>query len=500
MPSRQQCERRETAHDGAPWSQAAAVFCPIIRPVVEFLRNLITANTIIIQFIYGLAFFVLGLAITLQSVHASRLELARSLGWLAAFGFVHAFNEWGDLFIPLQAAYLSPQFVTSLQNLHLLLLGVSFACLFEFGVVLLEPPARQRWLHGLPAGLLATWFFVTFFPLQRLIDDLQVWYNTGNALARYFLGLPAGLLAAYALRKHTFERIFPMNVPHIVQAMRTAGVSLAVYALAAGLIVPPVSFFPGNWFNAEAFSRWFIVTPPIVRSLIGLVIAVSTIRAMEIFNVETARQIEAIEEQQLLLDERERIGRELHDGALQKVYTAGLLLQSARKLAGQDSPLQGRLATAVGVLDDAIVDLRRNLGELHTPRASAVALAQALRDLAADPRFGSLAKVNLELDLPPSDASTPERSSHILAIVQEALANAVRHAQARHIWIRARRVDRRLILSIQDDGTGIPPQPREGHGLHNMRDRAALLQGRLEIRPLEKGTSVILNIPWEAET
>ncbi len=468
--------------------------------MIEFLRNLITANTIIIQFIYGLAFFVLGLAITLQSLHSSQLELARSLGWLAAFGFVHAFNEWGDLFIPLQSAYLSPQFVTSLQNLHLLLLGISFACLLEFGVVLLEPSPRQGWLHGVPTGLLATWFFVAFFPLHRWIEDLQIWYNTGNALARYFLGLPAGLLSAYALRKHTFQRILPMNVPHIVRAMRTAGISLAVYALAAGLLVPPVDFFPGNWLNADTFSRLFIITPPIVRSLIGLVIAISTIRAMEIFNVETARQIEAIEEQQLLLDERERIGRELHDGALQKVYTAGLLVRSAQKLASADSPLEGRLATAVGVLDDAIIDLRKNLGELHTSKPSAIPLAQALRDLAADPRFGSLVKIELELDLPPSDGCTPEQSSHILAIVQEALANAVRHAQARHIWIRARRVDHRLILSVQDDGAGIPPQPEDGHGLRNMRDRASLLQGRLEVRPLEKGTAVILNIPWEAAT
>ena len=92
--------------------------------VVEFLRHLISANGIIIQFVYGLAFFVLGLAIALQSRHSSRLDLARSLGWLAAFGFVHAFVEWGDLFIPLQAAYLSEQFITSLKYLHLLILGV----------------------------------------------------------------------------------------------------------------------------------------------------------------------------------------------------------------------------------------------------------------------------------------------------------------------------------------------------------------------------------------
>jgi signal transduction histidine kinase len=468
--------------------------------VVEFLRDLISVNTIIVQFVYGLAFFILGLAIALQSRHSSQLDLARSLTWLSAFGFIHAFVEWGDLFIPLQATYLSPDFITALQYLHLLLLGISFACLYEFGIALLEPLEHPVWLHGLSAGVLASWFFVAFFPLRSWIQDFQSWYNTGNALARYFIGLPGGLLSAYALRKHIYQRILPMNVPRIVRSLRTAGISLAVYALATGLIVPPVNFFPGNWLNADTFSRLFIITPPIVRSLIGLVIAISTIRAMEIFDVETARQMEAIQQRQLLSDERERIGRELHDGALQKVYTAGLLVRSAQKLTAPESPLEGRLATAVGVLDDAIVDLRENLGELYTSRPSTVPLGQALQDLANDPRFGSLVKIDLELDLPYSEVCSPEQKSHILAVVQEALANSVRHAQAHHIWIRAHHADRRLMLGIQDDGTGISPQPAEGHGLRNMRDRAALLHGRLEVRPTEKGTSVILDIPCGAGT
>ena len=279
-----------------------------------------------------------------------------------------------------------------------------------------------------------------------------------------------------------------------------AGISLALYALATGLIVPPVDFFPGNWLNSDTFSRLFIITPPIVRSVIGLLIAIFTIRGLEIFDVETARQIEAIEDQQMVADERERIGRELHDGAIQKVYTAGLLVRSAQKLAAAESPLESRLATAVGVLDDAIVDLRQNLGKLYTSKPSVLSLEQALRNLANDPRFGSLVKIDLDLDLPASKKYSPEQNSHILAIVQEALANGVRHAQARHILIESRQVDHRLMITIQDDGTGIPEQVVEGHGLHNMRDRASLLHGRLEVRREEKGTAVILDIPWEAGT
>ena len=69
----------------------------------EFFR----LNQSIIYFMYGLVFFILGFAIILQTRQSSRLDLARSLRWLAAFGIAHAFHEWGDLFIPIQAQFSS---------------------------------------------------------------------------------------------------------------------------------------------------------------------------------------------------------------------------------------------------------------------------------------------------------------------------------------------------------------------------------------------------------
>ena len=214
-----------------------------------------------------------------------------------------------------------------LNYLHLLLLATSFACLFEFGAALLESIKPRKWLHILAAGILVVWSVIVFIPLRMRISDFTTWFNTGSALARYFIGLPGGLLAAYALRNHTLERIAPFEVPQIVRAMEAAGITMALYALAAGLIVAPVNFFPGNWLNTDTFTRYLIVPPQLVRALLGLVIAATTIRVLEIFDVETSRQIESMKQQQLLADERERIARELHDGTIQKVYTAGLLVQ-----------------------------------------------------------------------------------------------------------------------------------------------------------------------------
>ena len=323
--------------------------------------------------------------------------------------------------------------------------------------------------------------------------------NMPIALARYFIGLPGGLLAAYALRKHTLQRIAPFDVPQIVRALQAAGIAMAVYAFAAGLIVAPVNFFPGNWLNTDTFTRYLLVPPQLIRALIGLVMAWTTIRVLEIFDVETSRQIEAMKQQQMLAAERERIARELHDGTIQKVYTAGLLVRSAQNLTVAESPLAGRLATAVGVLDDAIGDLRQNLSQLHSPTQSQEPFRSALEKLVTDPRFISLVDVALDLDLPDSDTLPPERTAHVLAIVQETFANIIRHANARHILVSAHRLGDRLHLTIKDDGIGIPSYVVEGHGMRNMRDRASLLHGHLVVERMEKGACITLDIPWTVE-
>ena len=462
------------------------------------LRIFFNLNRDIIYFGYGLVFFVLGLAIALQSRNYSRLDLARCLKWLAAFGFVHAFNEWGDLFIPIQENYASPETVLFLHRLHLLLLAVSFTLLFVFGLTLLKPTGSARWVYGIPAMLLVTWFGVVIFLLPELISDFHAWHKTADALARYFIGFPAGMLAAIGLRRHTLDRILPLQVPHIVKMLRFAGLMLAFYAVFGGLIPPPVQFLPGSLINTVNFERVFLVPVPVARSLIGLGLVVAIIRALEVFDVETARMIEKIEQQQILITERNRIARDIHDGAIQKVYTAGLLIQSARKqVRGQDSPLSNRLEKAELVLNDAIADLRHSLGELQRPVEN-VPFLVTLQGLVEDPRFRSLIDITLTTHLPADEDLSPYRSEHVLAVVNEALANVVRHAQAKRVNITVGKEDDRLRMTIEDDGTGIEKGAQPGYGMRNMRDRARMLGGEIEFsRSNGKGTLVSLDIPWK---
>lgn len=465
------------------------------------LNDFFSHNREILLFVYGLGFFILGFAILLQVQQSSRLELARSLRWLAVFGITHALNEWGDLFIPIQAQYLPTDIIRILRVIQLILLAVSFAALFEFGIAVLSPLNLAKSFNWIPGGLLASWMFLVFFILLPVQTNLQVWGRTANALARYFIGFPAGVLAAYGLRLHALKRIKPLNVPVIFSTLRIAGVSLGIYAILGGIITPPVNFFPGSILNTLTFEQAIGIPPILFRTLISVVIAASVIRSLEIFSLESQRKIEELEQRQIINAEHERLARELHDGAIQKVYTAGLLVESATHLTESNGELGSRLQRAVVVLNDAIADLRHNLTELHrsddaTPTNETV--SQLLKEVAENPHYNTLVNISLDLKIPKEKTLSPVRARHLAAIINEAFANIVRHAKARNVSLKASELDEKLQITVNDDGIGFSPNGGSGYGLRNMRDRARLLNGELQFsEPSNKGTTVTLKIPWE---
>jgi len=462
-----------------------------ILPLASFFSN----NRDIFLFVYGLIFFQLGMAIALQSRHHSRLDLARSLIWLSWFGIVHGFHEWGDIFIPNQVGYLSTPVIRLLQIAQLIMLGLSFTFLLKFGVTLIKPFGRPRWWTGLPLAIFIVWLFSVFFLLLPFIPDRETWLNTSRAAARYFIGFPAGLMAAYGLNKQARLKIAPLSEPHFVRVLSIASMALVLYSILAGLIPDPVPFFPGTMINSSSFTDQLGVPPYILRSITGLVLAVCIIRGLEIFSLEVERIIEAMEQQYILAEERKRIGRELHDGTIQKVYTAGLLVESAARLAASDRQLSPRLQRAVAVLNDAITDLRNHLGELHSSPTH-VPLVESMREIAEDPRFQSLVDIQLVIDIPEGITLSPVRMEHFIAIVNGTLSNTIRHAHARKVKICLFCIQEKLDLIIQDDGIGLTQPPQPGYGLRNMHDRARLLDGKIEIHSEpEKGTTVHLAVP-----
>lgn len=464
--------------------------------VMDAVRYFFEVNRDPVFFVYGLVFFVMGLAIALQSRRHSRLDLARSLGWLAAFGLAHGLHEWGDIFIPIQATYLDTAVIRVLQVLQVILLALSFGFLLQFGIELL----RERWprLAFLPLLLMVGWGLWFIMPGLALTEGFDLWHQQAATWARYLIGFPGGLLAAIALRYQAAKNIKPLGLEKIFRTLRLAGLALLAYGLLGGLIVSGGDFFPANWLNETNLNAWIGIPAPVFRSLAGLIMAVTIIRALEVFDLEVDYLIEQMEIEQNLLAERERIGRELHDGAMQQVYSAGLLMEAAQGKLEEDTAVAGqRLAQAITALNEAVTSLRAYMGELR-PGPASVSLADGLRQQTADPRLHAFLNVELSLDIPETAVFTPAQTSHMLAIVGEALSNAARHAQAHHVTVRACPDGNQFQLMIQDDGQGFTGRPGNGYGLRNMRERARLLGGRLAVNSEPgNGTQITLEMPLE---
>ncbi len=272
------------------------------------------------------------------------------------------------------------------------------------------------------------------------------------------------------------------------RSLRWSGYALLGYALAGGLIVAPAPFFPANVFNQIRLLGWIGIPIEIFRSFAGLVLTVSIIRALELFEVEVDRLIETMEVEAIQAAERDRIGQEIHDGAMQGIYSVGLILDSMTKHV--ETPLATqRLDQAHQVLEQVIFDLRRYMVSLRT-RPPERSLQEELTQLAADPRFRSLLQIHLEVDECP--ALDAERIGHITGLVQEALSNVVRHAGASQAIVRFTQKACEIDLQIQDDGRGFTGAPNSaGYGLKTMQTHARMMGCTMSVDSAPgKGTTV----------
>jgi len=198
--------------------------------------------------------------------------------------------------------------------------------------------------------------------------------------------------------------------------------------------------------------------------------------------------------------ERRRVGTELHERVIQDLFGVGLALQS---VAGnvRDDTFRVTLRSAVDSIDRVIKDLRRYVFDLGPSLPVDHRLDIELRNLASD--LVGDAPVDLTVDVDPAVfAIVTPWAGDLLQIVREAVSNVVQHAHAKQCIVRLFPKDGDVVLEVLDDGGGLPNrQTPAGHGLQNIRTRAAALGGRVEIganRP--RGTLVMLTVPIGSET
>jgi signal transduction histidine kinase len=207
--------------------------------------------------------------------------------------------------------------------------------------------------------------------------------------------------------------------------------------------------------------------------------------------------------QRTVLEERERIGMDLHDGIIQSIYAVGLSLELGRMvLREKASEAEDHISSAIEGLDSIIRDLRSYIMDLQPGRIQDEPLSTALERLVREFRANTLVQVNVEV----ADDIEDELADHcrlaLFHITQEALANVAKHAHASKVRVKLDRLDGWVVLQVEDDGAGFDSDNIggiPGHGLSNMAVRAHSLGGNLTVTSaLGRGTRVQAVMPIQA--
>jgi signal transduction histidine kinase len=234
---------------------------------------------------------------------------------------------------------------------------------------------------------------------------------------------------------------------------------------------------------------------------VSLLMAIGAWAAITIENARLHRQARRL----AVLEERERIGMDLHDGIIQSIYGVGLALDYAR-MELDDDPKKAlhKIGQSIDGLNSVIRDIRAYILDLRPRQLHGEGLAHSLQNLTEE--FRTNTGVEVTLTIPENelgDIST-ENATALFHICQEALANTAKHAKAGHVEINFWTSKDRILMEVSDNGEGFDLRKMSvtlGHGLSNMHVRARKVGGDVEISSLPgEGTAVLAWVPRQAST
>jgi len=197
-----------------------------------------------------------------------------------------------------------------------------------------------------------------------------------------------------------------------------------------------------------------------------------------------------------VVEDRDRIARDLHDLVIQRLFATGMLLQSAVRLTSTSpEEVRQRLDRAVDELDGTIRELRSTIYGLQAPAEGRPSLRSQVLEVvdAATEHLGFAPSLRMDGLL--DTLATPDIADNLLAMLREALSNVARHAQAAHVDVSVRVHGKQFTVQVVDDGVGMARDAARS-GLVNLASRAEHLGGSLRVSSSRAGgTSVVWQVP-----
>ena len=329
--------------------------------------------------------------------------------------------------------------------------------------------------------------------LSPLTRDVQIDYTALSLVAaekmrfRYQLeGYDSDWQDAATRRQAFYTNLPPGNYRFRVTASNNSGVWNDTGATLDFAIAP--AYYQTNWFPAL---------------LAGMVIAAAwgTHRVRLRIVEKHEREILALNERLMKAQEQERIriAGELHDGVMQEMLAATMMLGTAKRRVAGDSDAKATIDKVQEKLIKVGTDIRQLSHDLHPPVLQEAGLPEAVRGYCEQFSVSSGIPVSCDADDSARDLSRGAALA-LFRVVQEALGNAAKHAHAKRITVRLTRSADEVSLTVSDDGAGFDPGQlgaSGGLGLIMMRERAGQLNGRFEFESAPgRGTAIRVVIPF----
>ncbi len=472
----------------------------------------------LVYFVYGLAFFAMGIAMWLEAGRSPALAEARMLRPLAAFGLLHGAHEWLESYL-LQAAPLGLIPPAWLSAIRVSLLVSSFVFLFLYAVQMLlyvsVRDVRLRFFRFSIFGVYAVLILASGIHALQ-ISNLSL-SDFMDALSRYLLAFPSAFLAALALRAQARQADQEIRI-RLSQSLIMAAIGFGVYALAQ-LFVRPMEMFPAEYLNADTFSTWAGFPIQLVRTLMAILITISLLRATGSIEAERKNQLvsaqqarlEALEQREVLRrellrhtvntqeEERARIARELHDETSQLLSALTLEIATLRTLTRRKPQMQAsldRLQTLSRQMSQGLYEL---VYTLRPAQLDDLGLVPALKSLIGNDFQSKGLQVSFDV-IGKIRRAEPVVEIVLFRVAQEALNNVKRHAQIGEASIELEYAKEHIKLAIHDAGRGfnpdLPLSPPRGWGLAGMRERVEAVNGHFSLSSSpSQGTTVEVVIP-----
>lgn len=464
--------------------------------VVHTVSHFIQSNMILVFFLYGLSFFMLGAAIFFQVRRGSGFKIGRYLWLLAAFGLLHGINEWLDMFLLLESDGLGASATRVVEIVRFLVGQVSYIFLLQFGVGLLAHGRdRLSWMSRASLPVCSTLLLALFaWGIQSGFS--QHWFLSCDIAMRYVLAFPAAFLTALAfLLERDSEEISRLDSVSVSTGLIGLAASFALYAVLAGLIVKRAAFFPASVVNYDTFLGNTGLPVQFFRAACAVASVFFLCKVLRIFELETKHKLEDAYREIIRISNREqmRIGQDLHDGLGQQLSGIAFMSKALEKKLRMKGVEEADTASQIKELIDRSIDISQALSRgLYPVSIEKSGLGFALRELADNTEM--LFHVSCSVDVDDTvDVRNKEAAIHLFRIVQEAVSNSVKHGQPGRVSIELGKCGSTVFLSVVDDGSGIATVPCSGKGLglQTMKYRANVIGAELRVQRGKPGGTVM---------